>query len=216
MTGIGRLRKYDARDARRGETLLERGRVIFGVRHRRIDMIGDPARKLEPARVNRPCGKQRVIEATQTHTNDQDYGQHQLYGEIGCVLAVIERNTESADAFHYDDVGVRGKLAISGHDRAQFDGDPRCLRRDVRRDWQLEAIGVEQSLRRRNAAGGGKLRDILVAQFGAVAPRARSDRFHAGRAQAACRERVQECARSQCFADAGIGAGDEKTVTGDG
>jgi hypothetical protein len=90
------------------------------------------------------------------------------------------------------------------------------LRCEMRRDRRLETIGIDKVDRRANIRRGDKRRDILICTIVGIGAAPGRHRFHADGTQAGKCECAQQGAGDQRLAYTGIGAGDEKAVTGDG
>lgn len=177
-------------------------------------MVRDPAGQPEAASVYRLRREQRMVEAAQPHADHEQHRQTEPLYKIRSAVTRIERDTEPSRPFDYHHVGKLRKPGIGQLELPEIDFDPRIASRDVRRDRRLETIRIDELAWRRNIARREYLFDILVAQTVRVPLRAGGNRFHAYDTHSARRVGMQQRAGHERLADAGVGAGDKNTVTG--
>ena len=90
-----------------------------------------------------------------------------------------------------------------------------CLPKALADDVRLSEGSMVELLIDRGASRRAQLFDILIEQAAVSAACARRNRLHAGGPQPAGRKSMEQCARHQRFAHAGIGAGNEQAGGGD-
>ncbi len=117
-----------ASQQRRGEPRPQHLDVFFHAGHLRIDLVGDPAGQAQAARADGLRGQQRVVEATEAQSHHQDHRQAEPRGEVGAVLRVAERHTESAGALDDEKVGAAAQFVEAAGDDFEIDGDAVVLR----------------------------------------------------------------------------------------
>ncbi len=150
-----------------------------------------------------------MIQAPEPHPDDEHDRQAELHREIGAGLRCVQRDEKTAYTFHHDDIGRPRQLHVRVRDGLQSDRRAGKLRRDMGGDRRLEGVGIDDS---RPGAHRACLREGLdirkAASFGS-----RGNRLHAHHRLPRPGKSAQQRAGDQGFADAGVGSGDEKTLT---
>ena len=195
------------------EPVAHRRDVLVGERHRRVDVVRNPAGEFEAAR-DRVGGEQRVVDAAEPHA-DHEHDRHaERDGEIGHVLRVVHRHAEAAGAFDDDDLRARQRFAMARDDRVDVERHAFLRGDDMRRGRRLQQERRAQLGRQHDVRGRVELVGVLVAPHAVAFIRAGRDGFQRGRAQAMPREAVQHRGRDEGLADFGVGAGNEQRERG--
>jgi len=153
-----------------------------------------------------------VIDAAESHAHRQHDRQAEHLGEIGEILAIVERHEKAARTFHHDRVGAARQRLEAIADAAEFDRSPLAGRRDVRCDRSEETVGVDLVERRVDIRCDAQRFDVFVLPAPGGFEASGCHGFHACGPHAESSKCVNEPRRDQCLADLRVGAGDEEAA----
>ena len=96
-----------------------------------------------------------MVEATQTHADDQNDGQIQLLREVGAVAFRAQRNAKTACAFDQHHIGALRGISHGSGNSGEFDVYADFLRGDVRSDGGGEQVRIADGFRQIEFGAGG-------------------------------------------------------------
>ena len=143
--------RHDAKQ-RRIQALTQGIQIFFKTNHRWIDLIGDPAGQFQAARGNRRLRQQRMVEATETHADNQHQRQADDLRKFATITGFIKRHQQTAGAFHDKGIcaGAIAQLHKTVSDVLQIDAHTVMRGGDMRRERLSQKIRIEVSTQRGN------------------------------------------------------------------
>ena len=147
-----------------------------------------------------------MVDAAQSHADDEDDRQAEPFGEIGGVGVRSERDAETADALDQHAASRFAQGFESADDAVDVDDAVSLGGADMRRHGGLEQVGADERLRQASARRRKQRLDVFVLAFGVGSG---GDRLHADGVKSGVAQGVEQRAADEGFADFGVGADDE-------
>ncbi len=98
----------------------------------RRQVVPYPSGEPQAARFDGLGCQQRVVEAAEPQSHDQDHRQVERDGQVGHGVGVVEGGHPPTCTLRYNQIATSGKLVECAHDRFHFDSNARFCRRYVR------------------------------------------------------------------------------------